>query len=276
MAVREDYGTCGVSVDGPVATVTITPPHRLEGGTSDLHWDLGEIFSELRGDNSLRVIVLTGSHGEFYRPREAAFYDNPELRRYVSDPEGAWKTFTGILRCHQQMCEIEKPIVARVPGPALGFGSSLVLACDLIVAVADALIVDIHMGMGETEEGGPAFGIVPGDGGGALAPLFFPPTLAKEFLMLGKRFTAQDLAELGIVNYAVPEAELDAKVDEIVQALLRRSSFALAWTKRIANRRIADQLNLALDASAAYEMVNFLQIDRLGGNDPRTLDGADS
>ena len=94
--------------------------------------------------------------------------------------------------------------------------------------------------------------------------------------MLGKRFTAQDLAELGIVNYAVPEAELDAKVDEIVQALLRRSSFALAWTKRIANRRIADQLNLALDASAAYEMVNFLQLDRLGGNDPRTLDGSDS
>ena len=48
MAVREDYGTCSVKIDAPVATVTITPPHRLEGGTSDLHWDLGEIFSELR------------------------------------------------------------------------------------------------------------------------------------------------------------------------------------------------------------------------------------
>ncbi len=274
MAVRDDFGTCTVGIDGQVATVTITPPARLEGGTSDLHWDLGEIFSELRGDNSVRVVVLTGSHGEFYRPREAAFYDNPELRRYVSDPEGAWKTFTGILRCHQQMCEIEKPIVARVPGPALGFGSSLVLACDLIVAVADALIVDIHLGMGETEEGGPAFGIVPGDGGGALASLFFSPTLAKEFLMLGKRFTARELAERGIVNYAVSEEELDAKVEEIVHALLRRSSYALAWTKRIANRRVADQLNLSLDASAAYEMVNFLQLDRLGGEDPRSLEGA--
>lgn len=92
--------------------------------------------------------------------------------------------------------------------------------------------------------------------------------------MLGKRFTAQELAERGIVNYAVPEAELDAKVDEIVQALLRRSSYALAWTKRIANRRVADQLNLTLDASAAYEMVNFLQLDRLGGEDPRTLGGS--
>jgi hypothetical protein len=48
MAACKDLGTCSVSVDGRVATITITPPARLEGGTSDLHWDLGEIFSELR------------------------------------------------------------------------------------------------------------------------------------------------------------------------------------------------------------------------------------
>jgi len=91
MAVRDDFGTCTVGIDGQVATVTITPPARLEGGTSDLHWDLGEIFSELRGDNSVRVVVLTGAHGEFYRPREAAFYDNPSLVAwlYQNCPGGA-------------------------------------------------------------------------------------------------------------------------------------------------------------------------------------------
>jgi enoyl-CoA hydratase/carnithine racemase len=119
------------------------------------------------------------------------------------------------------------------------------------------------MGMGESQEGGPDFGIVPGDGGGALAPLFFSPPLAKEALMLGRRFTAPELVELGAINYAVPASQLDAKADELVQALLRRSSYALAWTKRIANRRVAEQLNMALDAGAAYEMVNFLQLERL-------------
>ena len=61
MAVREDYGTCSVKIDAPVATVTITPPHRLEGGTSDLHWDLGEIFSELRGETTPTGNRLVGT-----------------------------------------------------------------------------------------------------------------------------------------------------------------------------------------------------------------------
>jgi hypothetical protein len=42
MAACKDLGTCSVTVDGRLATITITPPARLEGGTSDLHWDLGE------------------------------------------------------------------------------------------------------------------------------------------------------------------------------------------------------------------------------------------
>ena len=89
---------------------------------------------------------------------------------------------------------------------------------------------------------------------------------------LGDWFVFVALA--GYINDAVPRERLDAVVDDIVARLLLRSSYALAWTKRTINRRLADQLNMTLDASAAYEMVNFLQLDRLGGNDPLTLDGS--
>ena len=77
---------------------------------------------------------------------------------------------------------------------------------------------------------------------------------------------------MNVINYAVPEAELDAKVNELAQALLRRSAFALAWTKRTCNRHVVNQLNMTLDAAAAYEMVNFLQLERLGGKDPLSLE----
>ena len=82
------------------ATVTIVPPHALAGGTADLHWELGSIFSALRDDNEIRVIVLTGWPGEFYALGSPEFYDDPALRQYVSDPPRAWQTFTGILRTH--------------------------------------------------------------------------------------------------------------------------------------------------------------------------------
>jgi enoyl-CoA hydratase len=263
--------SCRLAIDGQIATVTIIPPRNLAGGTADLHWELGELFSRLRGDTQTRVVILTGEDGEFYQPMPGEFYDNPELRAYVTDPPHAWKTFTGVVRVHQAMAEIEKPIVGKVNGNALGFGSSLVLACDLIISDEDALIIDIHLGMGEVKEGGPNFGIVTGDGGSALAPLYFSPAKAKEFLMLAKPYTGRELADLNVINYAVPAGELDAKVDEIVQALLRRTSYALAWTKRTCNRMVADHLNMTLDAAAAYEMINFLQLDRLGGQDPMEL-----
>jgi enoyl-CoA hydratase len=169
------------------------------------------------------------------------------------------------------MAELEKPIVAKVNGHAIGFGSSLVFACDLIVGAEDAVLVDMHLGMGEVPEGGPAFGIVPGDGGASLVPLFMSPVIAKEYLMLAKRYTARELADAKIINAAVAADQLDAAVDDYVTRLLKRPSYALAWTKRIINRRIVDTLNMSLDAGAAYEMVNFLQLDRMGWKDPETL-----
>src|SRR5579883_190506 len=260
------YETCTLEKTGEIATVTIIPPRALTGGTADLHWELGEIFSDLRSDNEIRVVVLTGWPGEFYAPAPPDFYDNPELRAYVSDPPKAWKTFTGVVRTHMAMAELEKPIVGKITGDAIGFGSSLAFACDLIVAAQDVQFIDIHLGMGEVPFG-PRFGIVTGDGGSSLVPLFMTPAKAKEYLMLAKPYTAKELADAGVINHAVPADKLEGFVDDMVARLLARSAFALAWTKRTANRHVVNQLNLTLDAAAAYEMVNFLQLDRLGGND---------
>jgi enoyl-CoA hydratase len=265
------YHTCEISIDGQVATITMAPLHRLTDAAADIHWDLGEIFNDLRGDSGIRVIVLSGSEGEFCVPPAKEFFDDPEARSYLADPPKAWRTFTGVLRTHQAMAEIEKPIVGKVNGNALGFGSSLAFACDLIFADEAVTIADIHLGMGEIELGGPSFGIVTGDGGGALVPLFMSPAKAKEYLMLAKPYSGAELAQAGIINGAVPADELDALVDDVTERLLRRTSYALAWTKRIANRRVVDALNTALDASVAYEMVNFLQLERSQGEDPRSL-----
>lgn len=101
----------------------------------------------------------------------------------------------------------------------------------------------------------------------ALIPLYMSPCKAKEYLMLSQPYTGAELAQLGIINYAVPATELDAKVDDLVQRLLKRGAYALARTKRLVNRRVVSQLNLTLDAGVAYEMVTQLQpldIQKLG------------
>lgn len=270
------YPGFDIETEDQVATVRILPLTDMPPGT-DPHWQLGAIFSDLRGDNSIRVIVLTGAKdGEFMVSFPTQEYLGAAARKRLMEPHGQWRTFTGLIRCHQAMAEIEKPIVARLNGDAIGYGQSLMLACDLIVARQDAKVVDIHLGMGEVKPShgqypvGMPYGVVPGDGGLALAPLFMTPTKAKEYLMLAAEYTAADFARMGIINYAVPMAELDATVDDMVSRLLKRPAYALAWTKRIANRQVVAHLNMTLDAAAAYEMVNFLQLGE-GGAQEQTL-----
>ena len=99
--------------------------------------------------------------------------------------------------------------------------------------------------------------MVTGDGGAVFAPLKMPLNIAKEYLMLARPFTAKELAAMGVVNYAVPAAELDAKTDEIAQRLLKRNAYALALTKRVLNKQAMASFNQVHDAALGYEFLNF-------------------
>ena len=279
------YRALTLERDGQVATIRMKPlreAFQLDP-PADLHIEMPDALEELRTDDSVRVIVITGERdGEFLVTPPVEYYTSARAEARLADPYGAWRVGLGVVRCCQVMTEIEKPIVARVNGDAIGLGQSLFFLSDLIVAREDAIISDVHLGMGEvTNSDGDAvglpFGVVPGDGAGSLAPLFMTPTQAKEYLMLSPATTAAELAAMHIVNRAVPLADLDRVTDDIVSRLLRRSAFALAWTKRVVNRRVAAQLNLTLDASIAYEQLNLAQIKLLGyGNDPDSLTRPDS
>lgn len=105
----------------------------------------------------------------------------------------------------------------------------------------------------------------------AWVPLMMPPQKAKEYLMLSRTWTATELADIGIVNSAVPLRELNEKTDEIVRELLSKPAKALAMTKRLLNRHVIEQLNLTLDLSYAYERINFFELSRSGWKDSFTL-----
>jgi enoyl-CoA hydratase len=256
-----EYTDLEITRDGQIATIAMLPSgdaqYERHGRTKvrkffPKHKELGLALEELREDNSVRVIVLTGLGEVFFVPPSGA--PGPKARH---NPGEDWDLTIGLARTLQAFIEIEKPIIAKVNGPAIGFGSSLVFASDLIVAAENAVIADYHLGMGETGFGRSDVGVVPGDGGAVFVPLHMGPAMAKEYLFLARQYTGAQLAEMGIINRAVPAERLDAEVDELARRLLRRSSHALAWAKRVVNRRIAANFNLTFDSAWAYEMAGF-------------------
>jgi enoyl-CoA hydratase len=283
MAVR------GVEIErrGPVGWILINDYQAtVEAGADDpdtigVHEGVGLALDELRWDRSVRVVVLTGRNdGEFYRFSRRSHWEDPRFRGRLDpaswyapppgEPAPASPSGPDVVRApdaHEMLGLIEKPVVARVNGDAIGFGQSLLYGCDLIVAREDARIAWGHTGLGEIVDGdGEARGfpwpMTPSYGMAAL--LFMPPAKAREWLMLSKVYTAREMADMNVFNYAVPAAELDAKVDEVVDGLLARPSWVLERTKRVATQHLRVQAALAEQLSNAYGLLDLWQHGAIG------------
>jgi len=271
--VEYDFKGFRVERRDQVATITLVPVEKILTPEDDIdsHWEIGELFARLRGDNSVRLVVVQGSDGDFHVPVPTARHADGKLAAKLTEPASSWLTFTGLIRFHETIASMEKPVIAKVTGDAIGFGSSLAFACDLIAANEKARFADHHMGLKDVSGAERGWSVVPGDGGLALVPTMMPPHLAKEYLMLGRVFTGRELADLGIINHAVPAEQLDDLVDDLVQRLLARSAHSLARTKRVANRSRVDHLNMTLDAGIGYELADMYQLVALNGSQPKKL-----
>ena len=268
-----EYNTLFVTEEGSSATIRFKTPlmvHDKNGipPRPPVLRELGMAVNALRFNNQTRVIVITGKDDVFMSPAAS----HPNMRGHT--PGADWDTMQALQYTLQQMIEAELPIIAKVNGLAKGFGSSLVFACDFILAADNAIFCDHHLGMGDGDPpvGHAAAGIVPGDGGTCFMPLHLSPPIAREFLWLGKTFTGKELYDRGAINASVPADQLDAAADRMVDALLRRPPYALAMAKRAFNKPIAERFNSVFDLSWAYEMMNFTQDGRyVDGRGTKTL-----
>ena len=85
---------------------------------------------------------------------------------------------------------------------------------------------------------------------------------AKEWLLTGDMMTAAEAAEMGLINYAVPAEELDAKVTEITERILANPRWAVRWTKTAVNLPLREIANRVSDAALAYEALSNATRDR--------------
>jgi enoyl-CoA hydratase len=229
---------------------------------------VGQALHDFRHDPEVRVIVLTGENdGEFYRVARGYRYDDKGNRDRLNPiKRGGSGQFVSGLTAGPNPLEVlallEKPVVARVNGDAIGAGQAFFWGCDIIVAREDAIISDVHTGMQDVvdsagEVRGFPWAVTPGDGAQSFVALSMPPTKLKEYLFLSPVWSMKKLEEMNIVNYAVPADELDAKVDEIVSALLKRPAYVLAHAKRVVQKRLINNWNLHQDLALAYEHLDF-------------------
>jgi 2-(1,2-epoxy-1,2-dihydrophenyl)acetyl-CoA isomerase len=223
-----------VSLDDGVLTLTFNRPEARNALTPAMIVRLGEELRDAELNPDVGCIVLTGAGGAFCAGGDVKAMAAGHQPGRPVDP---------VLRMERQridhratslrLYQMSKPTLAAIPGPAAGAGFSFALACDMRIAADTAVMTTAFAKVGLT-----------GDYGGTyLLTQIVGTAKARELYMLADRIDMGEAHRLGLVNWVVPAAELEAQT----KALARR----LADGPRLALGLIKDNLNRALKATFA-------------------------
>lgn len=202
--------------EGAVATITMNVPGRRNALTFELRGQLRERLEEVSADASVRAVVLTGAGAAFCAGAdvEAMATGNQQQSR------ARMQHLHALVRT---LYRLEKPVIAAVRGPAVGFGWSLALACDLVIASDTAKFSQIFSKMGLAPDGGAVYFLQRNLG---LAR-------AKELVFSARMVEAMEALQLGLVNRVVPDADLAAQAQRWAAELAAAPTFALVMGKRM-------------------------------------------
>ncbi|WP_416899821.1 MAG: enoyl-CoA hydratase/isomerase family protein [Minwuia sp.] len=230
---------------GKILTVTLNRPDVLNAVNKRLHAELASLFTDL-ADDEAEVIVLTGAGKAF-----CAGGDIDWMQEGIDDPASFERTATEAKQIVFGLLDLEKPIICRMNGDAVGLGATIALFCDVIIAHDDARIGDPHVSVG----------LVAGDGGAIIWPQLIGYARAKEYLMTGKLMTARDAVAMGLINHAYEGAALDSETRKFAERLANGAGKAIRWTKVSVNIGLKQLAHAIMDASISYELMSNLSDD---------------
>ena len=203
------------------ATVTFNRPDVLNCVNHEVLAELSIAFKDASWDDEVAVLVLTGAG-------ERAFCtgaDLKEQKQFLKRPRDYWKWMGDFIEVHERLRNIGKPTIARLNGIVVGGGNEFNLSCDLAVAADDIYIRQI----------GTSHGSVALAGATQFLPLVVGDRRAREILFLNEEIPAAKAEAWGLVNWAVPRAGLDTKVDEVVEKLKAKFPEKTRYTKQQLN-----------------------------------------
>ncbi|MGH3442856.1 MAG: enoyl-CoA hydratase/isomerase family protein [Nitriliruptorales bacterium] len=240
--------------DDVVALVTLNDPDRRNAMTADMGKALDAAFSELGGDDTLRVAVLTGAGAAFSAGGDLGMLEE-HARRTREEGFDATEDMRTFYRLFLSVRELPVPVVAAVNGHAIGAGACVALGSDLAVVAEDARI-----GLNFAR-----IGIHPGMGGSWLLPRLAGRQRAAELLYTGRLVTGAEWADYGMALEALPAGQvLDRALATATE--IATSAPQVVRQLKVSLRKTWDRsLEEQLDVEAACQSVNYGTADVLEG-----------
>ena len=215
-------------IQDQVAWIQIDRPTKLNALNRAVLEELHQVFSELRLDTSVRVIVLTGSG-------EKAFVAGADIAEFseFGPAEGRALAQHGQDDVFTFIEQMNKPVIAAINGFALGGGLELAMSCHLRIASSNA-----KMGLPET-----SLGVIPGYGGTQRLAQIIGKGRALELILTCQMLPADQALSFGLVTQVVPQEELLPAAAALAQKILKNSPFAIGQAIQAVNAAYEEGLN---------------------------------
>jgi len=227
---------------GAVLEITLDRP-KVNAIDYELSRKINDAVVKLRDDPELRVGLLTAAGDRVF----SAGWDLKAVNRGEQQLDEWWEAdsdlpggFAGLT----EMWDLNKPVIAAVNGLAIGGGFELVMACDLIVAAEHVEFALPEMPLG----------IVPDAGAIQRLPRRIPYNVALEMLLLGRRMTAAEAAQHGLVNLVVPGSELLQRARAWADQLAEAAPLALQSVKEVLRAIEGDTVERAFQTMRTGEV----------------------
>ncbi len=257
------YQEIRYQVDDPVATITLDRPQALNAWTDRMGAEVRHAVGAAEDDPRVVGIVLTGAGRGF-----CAGADMNRLSALASGDRGAAEPAGNLVSdpgdpssgpdlhdgTYTYLMSVPKPVIAAINGPVAGMAVPIVLACDLRFMAADAVLMTAFSQRGLVAEWGSSF----------LLPRLVGTAAALDLLFSSRKITGTEAAAMGLVNAALPAADVLPHAQNYVRELAAACSPA---SLAIMKRQVYQQMHAGL--LAAEREARQLMADSFGRPDFR-------
>ena len=231
-----------VSINDSIATLTMNRPEARNALSMEMRSELCDALHDVEIDASVRCVVLKGAGDHFMAGGDVKGMGET-IKKSADQIK---KEF--MLRIHDlhpimfAMRRMPKPIIASCTGAAAGAGVSMALACDLVIAAEDAFFTLAYCKIGTSPDGSSSFHL----------PRAVGIKRAMEIALLGDRFSAQTAKDIGMINFIVPNDELESETQKLATRLAAGPTHVYGNTKALFYRSLESEFESQLQAEAEY------------------------
>lgn len=230
------YTTLTLLHDAAIATITLNRPEKRNAISTEMIQELLGALDACEHERATRVVMITGSGKAF-----CSGMDLDALKAIAGQSaDQNLEDSRRMARMFRRLYDFPKPLIAAVNGPAIAGGCGIATLCDFTLAVPEAKF-------GYTEV---RIGFIP-----AIVSVFLIRQIgekrARDLLLTGRIFGAEEAQQLGLVNAIVPQEKLLATARELAASLLTSSPTSLTRTKTLLSQSARESLDRDLELAVA-------------------------